>query len=202
MTQLTIKVLTRDEARAYVDDLARLRITVFRDYPYLYEGSVEYEYRYLETYLKSPQTVIALAFAGTKIVGATTGLPLKDEEEQIRNPFLQTSLDPKVGFYFGESVLLKEWRGHHVGRQFFEIREAAARACGCKFATFCSVIRPDNHPAKPKTYKPHDVFWKKMGFQKQEGLTTTYSWRDVGDSSETNKQMQYWVKILTEIKTA
>jgi len=32
------------------DDLARLRIAVFQDFPYLYEGTVDYEKTYLQTY--------------------------------------------------------------------------------------------------------------------------------------------------------
>ena len=32
----------------YLEDVARLRIEVFRDFPYLYDGTVEYEEKYLQ----------------------------------------------------------------------------------------------------------------------------------------------------------
>ena len=49
---LTIKRITgRDRnLESYLEDLAQLRIKVFRAFPYLYDGSIDYEMSYLETY--------------------------------------------------------------------------------------------------------------------------------------------------------
>ena len=43
---------------ALPDDVAALRIAVFRDWPYLYDGTVEYERSYLESYRNSPAAVL------------------------------------------------------------------------------------------------------------------------------------------------
>ena len=51
-------------------------MTVFRAFPYLYDGSVNYEERYLQTYIRSPRAVIVSASDGGTIVGAATALPL------------------------------------------------------------------------------------------------------------------------------
>ncbi|HZP92062.1 MAG TPA: hypothetical protein VFB20_04175, partial [Burkholderiales bacterium] len=51
----------------YVDDLARLRIEVFREFPYLYDGSLDYERKYLKTYIGVPDSVIVLAFDGDRV---------------------------------------------------------------------------------------------------------------------------------------
>ena len=40
------------------EELAALRIEVFRDFPYLYEGSLEYEKEYLNTYSQSADSMI------------------------------------------------------------------------------------------------------------------------------------------------
>ena len=32
------------------DDIASLRLKVFKDFPYLYDGNIEYEHKYLERY--------------------------------------------------------------------------------------------------------------------------------------------------------
>ena len=39
----SVRRLERSEAEAAFDDLARLRIEIFRDFPYLYEGDLDYE---------------------------------------------------------------------------------------------------------------------------------------------------------------
>ena len=41
--------LTGPAARPYAGALAQLRLSVFRAYPYLYEGDLAYETEYLET---------------------------------------------------------------------------------------------------------------------------------------------------------
>ena len=48
-----VRRLTRSEAETAFDDLARLRIEVFRDFPYLYEGDLDYERQYLSTFMMS-----------------------------------------------------------------------------------------------------------------------------------------------------
>ena len=45
-----IKSLSGIDAVAYFDDLSRLRIEVFRAFPYLYDGSLAHERKYLATY--------------------------------------------------------------------------------------------------------------------------------------------------------
>lgn len=110
---ITIKRFTGQdpELQRYLPDLARLRIEVFRDFPYLYDGSYEYEEKYLKTYTQSPESVIVLVLDGEKVVGATTGIPMEHETEEFQKPFLEHGYDPKKIFYCGESVLLKDYRG-------------------------------------------------------------------------------------------
>lgn len=42
--------LTGKEIGDALDDLAALRVKVFREWPYLYEGSLDYERNYLRRY--------------------------------------------------------------------------------------------------------------------------------------------------------
>src|SRR5690606_23143734 len=65
-------------------EVARLRIEVFRDFPYLYDGDLGYEEEYLRTYVQSPRSVIVLARDGDRIVGASTAIPLADESEELQ----------------------------------------------------------------------------------------------------------------------
>jgi len=47
---ITTRTLTGDGLTAALADLARLRIAVFRDWPYLYDGDEAYEREYLRAY--------------------------------------------------------------------------------------------------------------------------------------------------------
>ncbi|SFR41775.1 hypothetical protein SAMN05216203_0117 [Marinobacter daqiaonensis] len=59
-----ITALSGQEVLPYLDDLARLRIEVFRAFPYLYDGDMGYERRYLATYADSPESFFVLAQPG------------------------------------------------------------------------------------------------------------------------------------------
>lgn len=177
------------------DDLALLRIQVFRDYPYLYEGTIEYERVYLQTYASSPRALLFAVYDADQMVGATTCIPLADETDEVKEPFITNGLDLSTIFYFGESILLKPYRGQGIGHRFFDVREAhAASFKSYSTACFCSVVRPENHPLKPGNYRPNDDFWKKRGYLPDAKLTSVFDWIDTGDQAPTQKPMRYWMK--------
>jgi GNAT superfamily N-acetyltransferase len=187
------------ELRRHLPDLARLRIQVFRDFPYLYDGTLEYEEKYLKTYIDCPESVIVLVLDGDKVVGATTGLPMDAETPEFQKPFLEHGYDPKKIFYCGESVLLKNYRGRGIYPKFFEEREGHARALGrFDLVAFCCVQRPEDHPLRPADYVPLDRIWSKFGYVKHPELATTYTWKDVDEPEESPKPMVFWLKSLKE----
>lgn len=194
---VTIELFHGQAIAPFIDDLARLRICVFRDFPYLYEGEMTYEANYIATYARSPDSLFVLARDGEKVVGVSTGIPMRDETPEFQAPFLALNFDPNRIFYFGESVLLHDYRGHGLGVRFFEEREAYARRLGSFDACcFCAVERPDNHILRPDNYQPLDMFWQNRGFAHQPELQTEFSWRDIGETQESMKPMSYWVKEL------
>lgn len=188
---------TGDEMRARLDDLARLRIEVFRAWPYLYEGSLDYERNYMTRYAASRTGTIVVALDGARIVGASTALALEEEADFVQAPFRQAGLNIAEIFYFGESVLLPQYRGHGIGVRFFTEREAAAQQFGYRICCFCAVQRPEDHPLKPRDYQPLDAFWSHRGYRRRPDLVSTFTWRDIGEAEETPKPMVYWMKELT-----
>lgn len=179
----------------YVADLARLRIEVFRAFPYLYEGSEDYEASYLRTYAQSPESLFVLALDGRRIVGASTGVPMTDAAAEFRAPFADAGIDPAGVFYFGESVLLPQYRGRGLGARFFEEREAYARRLGrFDWCAFCAVERPKDHPLRPADYMPLDDFWGKRGYEHRPDLRTVLEWQDIGEAGESGKPMSFWLK--------
>ncbi|WP_218145726.1 GNAT family N-acetyltransferase [Sphingobium sp. YR768] len=193
---IRIEDLTGAALVAALDALADLRIAVFRAFPYLYEGTRAYERDYLTAYADSPGALIVGAFAGDQLVGAATAAPMADHAAEFAAPFEARGIDIGRVYYFGESVLLPEWRGHGVGHAFFDRREAKAREHGFAMASFCAVIRPADHPARPTDYSPLDPFWRKRGFAPVDGLTTRFVWRDVGAAQDSDHDMQFWIKPL------
>lgn len=192
-----VRPLERNEIASRLDDLARLRITIFRAFPYLYDGDMDYERRYLATYLEADGAFIAGAFDGDELVGAATAAPLAGHKAEFAEPFARRGLDPDDFFYFGESVLLDDYRGQGIGVAFFDLREREAQRQGFTQCLFSAVVRPPDHPMRPSGYTPLDAFWRNRGYERLDDLSTSYGWKDIGDDAETDKPMEYWVRALT-----
>lgn len=191
-----VRTLTGDELEAHLDDVARLRIAVFRDWPYLYDGTLEYEREYLKTYRDNKGALLVGAFDAGMLVGASTSTFMEDHAEGFAAPLRQIGLPAGSILYGAESVLLPAYRGQGLGHKFFDLREAHARAHGRTHVAFCSVVRADNHPLRPATYRTNDAFWTGRGYAKLPGVLAEFAWKDVGDAGESVKPLQFWMRAL------
>jgi GNAT superfamily N-acetyltransferase len=197
VTGLVIERITGSAIEPYLDALAALRIQVFREYPYLYLGSADYEARYLQSYADSERSLVVIARDGAHVVGASTAMPATEHDDQVAEALQRGGLDPAHVYYFGESVLRAEYRGRGIGHAFFDQREARARELGYRVASFCAVERAADHPRRPADYMPHDAFWTKRGYSKRPTLRADFAWRDLDEAHESKKPMVFWVKQLT-----
>ncbi|MFN9163265.1 MAG: GNAT family N-acetyltransferase [Alphaproteobacteria bacterium] len=193
---LVVEPLTGEALQGRLDDLSRLRIEVFRDYPYLYDGELSYERRYLAGLAASRDGVIVVASEGGVVVGASTGAPLVDQPTEITAPFREHGDDVGRIFYFGESVLRRSHRGRGIGVRFFDLREAHARRHGFSKTVFCAVVRPEGHPLRPSDHVPLDAFWRHRGYAPLAGYQCAISWRELGEAGESPKPMQFWYRRL------
>ncbi len=198
---LAIRPLGREELAQRIPDLARLRIRVFADWPYLYDGDEAYERRYLQPYLDSEHALVVGAFDGDRLVGAATGTPMEDHADEFAEALAGRDLAPDTIFYCAESILLPGYRGQGAGHRFFGLREEHALALGRRWSAFCAVIRPLNHPARPLAYRPLDSFWRARGYEPLPGAVAHFRWRDHGDAEETEKPLQFWVRDLSKAAT-
>lgn len=193
---IEVRVLTGADLDVALDDVARLRINVFREWPYLYDGDFEYERNYLSAYRENPAAVLVGAFDGTSLIGAATGTPMLDHADEFASAFGGLKWDLSKVFYCAESVLLVEYRGHGIGHKFFDLREAHACRLGCDKVAFCAVIRPENHPLRPQSYRSLDAFWLKRGYQPLPDVVAQFKWKDIDASDETQKPLQFWARDL------
>ena len=195
---LEIKPVSGTQVVTYLDDLARLRIGVFREFPYLYDGTLEHERDYLSTYAQSEGAVVVLALEDGAVVGMSTGIPMASETDEVKAPFLAAGYDPARIFYFGESVLMPAFRGRGAGVRFFEEREAHARRLGFDLCTFCAVDRPTDHPRRPVDYVPLNSFWANRGYRHHPELATTFTWQDLDEPAKSPKTLSFWMRKLDQ----
>jgi GNAT superfamily N-acetyltransferase len=194
---ITVERLTGTAMANALPALARLRIAVFRDWPYLYNGTLAYEENYLREFAASEGAVIVAARDGDEIIGVATGAPMAHHAAEFAEPFRTAGYDVDRIFYFGESVLLSRFRGQGIGHKFFDEREAHARALGgFGHTAFCGVMRAEDHPLRPASYFALDPFWTKRGYVKLDGVIAHFAWTDVGQDEKTDKPMQFWIKPL------
>ncbi|TXD33965.1 GNAT family N-acetyltransferase [Lujinxingia vulgaris] len=195
--QVEVRRLSGDSVHQYVDDLARLRLQIFRTYPYLYDGDLDYESRYLARYLESSESVLVAAFDGERVVGVSTGMPMAESDEDFQRPFKELGYDVGEIFYLAESVLLPEYRGQGVGVKFFEEREAHVRELDAfRFTCFAAVVRPPDHPRRPEGWQPLDAFWRKRGYERQPQIRTMMRWKEIDTVEEVPEVMEIWLKDL------
>jgi GNAT superfamily N-acetyltransferase len=193
---LTVRSLTGSEIATALQAFANLRVAVFREYPYLYDGDVSYEFKYLKEFTTAPGSVLVAAFDHGRLVGGATASPMWAQHADFREPFSRLGFDTSEIFFFGDSLLLPAYREAGIEDAFFDQREAAARQAGVNSAVFAAVIRPKKDPARPENYRPSDDFWRQRGYEPVKGLITEIAWKEHGEAEESPKRLQYWMRRL------
>jgi GNAT superfamily N-acetyltransferase len=175
--------------------LSRLRIAVFRGWPYLYDGDAAQEEAYLGSFLRGPDAALILARdAAGEPIGCATCIPAAQSDAAVQTALARGGLDPARTCYFGESVLLDAHRGRGIGGGFFAAREAHARRLGLVAAAFCAVVRNANDPRRPAGYRELNGFWQRRGYAMRPDLSLLLPWKEVGDDRETPHSLSFWVK--------
>ncbi|GEP42571.1 GNAT family acetyltransferase [Brevifollis gellanilyticus] len=196
MQQFHFLHLSSREIYPWIEAVGNLRLRVFREYPYLYEGTLDEERHYLSTYAEAPTSLIVLVKDGENAVGATTCVRMNEGDAAFAASFEKAGMDVSKVCYLGESVLLPAYRGQGIGKAFFQYREEHARQLGCTITAFCAVDRPSDHPSRPEGHRPLDAFWQAQGYEKHPELQATFVWKEIHESSESPKTLTFWLKTL------
>jgi len=195
---IKIRTLHGAGIKTYIPSIVKVRMEVLKEFPYMRVGHVEEDTHYFKTLSQSKDSVAVLVFDGPKIIGVTTGIPLDKHIAVLQKPFVENQLDPSDFYYFGVCTLLKPYRGRGIAHHFFDVREAHAKHLK-RFNKIClsSVVRPQNHPKKPKDYVSLDNFWKKRGYIERQDLIGHIPWRDTEEKHPSPKPVVFWVKSLS-----
>ena len=194
-TPVRLEIVTGAAMAPLLPALSRLRIAVFRAWPYLYAGDARQEEAYLGSFLRGPDAAIVVARdpAGAA-VGCATCVPALQAADPVRHALLRGGLDLSRTCYLGESVLLAEHRGAGIGVGFFAEREAHAARRGLSTTAFCAVVRNANDPRRPAAYRPLDGFWERRGYHARRDISLVIDWQEVDDDRETPHSLSFWVK--------
>ena len=184
------------EIKKHINFIAELRISAFKDFPYLYDGTIEYEEKYLKRYCESKNSVAILVQDNNKIVGVITGCPLKDEDIEFQSAFTNQGMNINDFFYIGECILTAEYQGRGLFRQLLsKLHKHAKNNSIAKRMVGCVVMRDQNHPRRPANYVPIESKLKRNGFRIMPDVIAHYYWKDIDQINETSHPMQFWEMI-------
>ena len=193
---ITEQVLTGTAIANALDDLATLRLDIFPEYPYLYQGRKADELKYLSTYAEAPDACVILAYDGLAVIGAATGMPLIHEDAQMIDAFTGIPFPLDEVYYVGELLFRLGYRNYGLGQKLLDRLENHIRSLGryCRL-TCATVERPDDHFLRPSDYIPISRFLARTGFVQLSGATTHFKWRET-DGINRDHRMQFWIKEL------
>lgn len=178
--------------------LAQLRISVFREYPYLYDGSLGYELEYLARYERHHDGIVLGVYDGLSLIGAATGLPLSCELEGIRMPFLGDEFRDESIYYVGELIFVPAYRGRGLGsRTLGQLEDRIVATGAYSLVTLCTVQRATDDPRQPPGYRSPEPIWQRAGFSKRGDLVAHIAWQELGEEAQTMKPLTFWVKRLS-----
>lgn len=192
-----IEALKGHQILPYLDAFGKLRITIFREYPYLYDSDPEVEKNYLKNYAQNKESLFILAKNQDKLIGCLSSIPFKGIAHESWAKPLQSHLPIASIFYLGDMLVLKEHRNRGIGTKMYNRFEEEVRKMH-KFTqiAFIEVIRPNDDPKRPKHYHTLDPFWEKKGYIKHPELTSCISYKEIGESTETEHAFHFQIKTL------
>ena len=193
---ITEQLLTGTAIADGLDDVATLRLDIFPEYPYLYQGRREDELKYLDTYAEAPDACVILAYDGHAVIGAVAGMPLIHEDAQMHDAFAGTAFPLNEAYYIGELLFRLGYRKCGLGQKLLAQQESHIRSLGRYHTLTCATVeRPDDHPLRPRDYIPITRFLARTGFVRLPGVTTHFMWRET-DGVKRDHPMQFWSKEL------
>ena len=190
------KLLTGPKALICLDGVASLRIDIFREFPYLYDGKREDELNYLKRYAERPGACVITASDTDTLVGAATGIPLQYEHRTMVEPVRAADYPVDEMYYVGEMLFYPKYRKRGLGRRLLSLIEEHVRSLGgFRYLICATVARPADHAIRPVEYVPIERFLARTGFVPIPDTTTHITWRET-DGIDRKHPMIFWIKEL------
>ena len=198
---VTVEIYVGKDSADYIEAVSRLRIQIFKEYPYLYEGELDYERRYMQGYTSDDKAMIAIARVDGILAGVSTGIPLVSDSEIVsdaKKVFSQENIDIGDFYYYGEVIVLPEFRGQGITTKLYSSQNDLIKTWGFKHVCILTVLIYEHHPLKPLTYRSPDGMWQHLGFFRNK-LSVDYHWPTIQpDSSvkDVSNTLEFWTMPL------
>ena len=197
MTDIHVRSFSGSGIRPYVHSIAKLRCEILKDYPYFEDLNPHTEADILRKLSLSPEAIGVLIFENTTLVGVSFGYPLVLEEIELHTPFKEKGWDIDSCYFFGESTLLKPYRGRGIGHHFFDARELfVSQFPSFKRICFCAPTSIDSIEERPSDFVPMHDFWRKRGYIHHPEMQVTAHKKRAGDYPN-EIPLSFWIKNLT-----
>lgn len=196
-SSITLEVLRGKELLSNISKLTKLRLAIYQEYPYLYEGNSAFEESYLSLFANSNESMLIIAKDNHQIIGAISGLPLDMAQKEIREVFIQSEIEIKDYYALCDVIVLKQYRSKGVGSILCEefLKQLQKKKRYKKLVLWQIVKAPDD-PKRPKSYFSPDGFWQKLGFIKNPGLMCFLKWIEISETKESSHRFEFWLRDL------
>jgi len=197
MTDIHIRSFSGAGIKPYIHSIAKLRSEVLRDYPYFEEPDLNYNTQYLKWISSCKEAIAVLIFDNTTLVGVSLGVPFSLEQHHLQLPFKEKDLDTSSYYFFGESILLKPYRGRGIGHHFFDAREAhVAHLPNFKHICFCVPMQLESCEGRPSDFVPLHDFWRKRGYMHHPEMQVNILRKRMEGGHLQENKMTFWIKDL------
>jgi len=194
---VNIEILYGKEIENHIDSIAALRLSAFKEYPYLYVGNMEYEKNYLKGYIEEKNATLLQAKVNSELVGVFTGTSLignSDIVKDAKSIFEKHGLLPAEYYYSGEMIVLTKHRSLQMAKNLFFLQKKIAKDFGYKKLCALVVERENDHPQKPTDYKSLSSLYERAGF-KETDIYLNYHWPTIMLDG-TVQEMEHKLKFL------
>jgi GNAT superfamily N-acetyltransferase len=190
------RLLKGSQIQDYLEQIAQLRLTIFKEYPYLYDGGLKDELVYLQHYTNHAEATAIITSCGNELAGAVTAIPLQYESEEITSPLASMQYPVECTIYIGELLFYPDYRNKGLGTRLLSgIEQHFHSQKNYEYLTSATVNRAEDHLCRPEGYVPIERFLQRNQFAKMPGVTTHITWKEI-DGVHRDHEMQFWIKAL------
>ncbi len=176
--------------------LARFRLSCFREYPYLYKGTLEAELQTFADFFADADAQVTVLYDNDTPVGLATHRPMVHAFAHLLTPFEEAGLQPSGFYYYSEGIIEPKYRGKGIGTLFQTCVERSAMELDLPYVAAMTVQREPDHPLCPKGYQSFDGYMHRFNYEIIPNLTLTISWPTMPHGEEEGHRLQFWKKSV------
>ena len=196
-----IKIFHGKELFPWIKVIADLRLTEFKNFPYLYVGDITIEEQYLTRYAENDHSILTVVYCDKEIAGISTGIPLVRTSKitaDMLEIFEKSGINTDDYYYYGEFIVAPQFRNLGIAKKLFIKQSKIVKAWGFKNACLMTIDREAHHPLKPQHYISTDTLWQKFGFIKT-AMKIKARWPTMmpdGKIVNTENTLSFWIAEL------